>query len=77
VIKLNNTNDLPRLLDPETIKKKFFCGDHMPNLSINAVYELFHRKDFPSIKIGRKWYVPTHLFLQWLDHQAMNKENSN
>ena len=73
---MNHHNNLPRMLDPETIKKEFFSGDNMPNLNLNAVYELFHRDDFPSIKIGRKWYIPTHLFLQWLDKQAMNKEKS-
>jgi hypothetical protein len=63
-------NNLPRLLDPETIKKEFFSGEGMPNLNTAAVYELFKRKDFPGMKIGRKWFVPTHLFLQWLDKQA-------
>ncbi len=62
--------DLPRMLDPETIKREFFNGKDMPNLNLPAVYGLFKRNDFPGMKIGRKWFVPTHLFIEWLEEQA-------
>jgi hypothetical protein len=65
-----DTNNLPKLLDPEIIKREFFSGNDMPNLNLPAVYALFKRKDFPGMKIGRKWFVPTHKFLEWLDKQA-------
>jgi hypothetical protein len=65
-----DTNNLPKLLDPEIIKREFFSGDGMPNLNLPAVYALFKRKDFGGFKIGRKWYIPTHKFLEWLDKQA-------
>ena len=65
---------LPRMLDPETIKREFFNGKDMPNLNLPAVYGLFKRQDFPGMKIGRKWFAPTHLFLQWLEQQATCKK---
>jgi hypothetical protein len=61
---------LPRLLDPETIKKEFFNGVNTPNLNLPAIYGLFKRDDFPGLKIGRKWFVPTNLFIEWLENQA-------
>jgi excisionase family DNA binding protein len=33
-------------------------------------YSLAHRKDFPSIKIGRSIRVPRDAFLRWLNEQA-------
>jgi hypothetical protein len=62
---------LPNLLDPEIIKKNFFSGEGMPKLNSTAIYALFKRKDFPGMKIGRKWFIPTYKFLEWLDKQGM------
>lgn len=70
MIGKTNVNDLPRLLDPEIIKREFFSGKGMPNLNLPAVYALFKREDFPGFKIGRKWFVPSHKFLEWLDKQS-------
>ena len=69
---MDNRN-LPYLLDPETVKKEFFSGEGMPNLNLAAVYKLFRREDFPSFKIGRRFYVPRDLFLDWLNGQAKRK----
>lgn len=62
-----------RLLDPEMIKREYFSGENQPSLNITAIYNLFKRKDFPGFKIGKKWYIPRHLFLEWLDNQAIKK----
>lgn len=64
-------NNLPRLLTPALIKQEFFNGKDMPNLNLAAIYKLFHREDFPKIRIGRKLFVPTDLFLQWLEKEAL------
>ncbi len=72
---MDNRN-LPRMLDPEIIKREFFNGEEMPNLNLPAVYGLFKRQDFPGMKIGRRWYVPTHLFLRWLDDQALKEKTA-
>jgi hypothetical protein len=63
-------NGLPRLLTPAIIKQEFFNGKDMPNLNLPAVYGLFQREDFPKIRIGRKLFVPTNLFLEWLEKEA-------
>ncbi len=63
-------NNLPRLLTPALIKQEFFNGEDMPNLNQAAIYGLFQREDFPSLKIGKKWFVPTNLFLEWLEKEA-------
>lgn len=63
-----NNNDLPRMMDAKTIKKEFFSGEVVLNLT--AVYSLFHRDDFPKIKVGKKMFVATHLFLQWLEKEC-------
>lgn len=68
-----DSRNLPYLLDPETVKREFFSGDGMPNLNLAAVYKLFRREDFPSFKIGRRFYVPRDLFVSWLNEQAKEK----
>ena len=42
-------------------------------LDINVVkaYELAKRKDFPTVRIGRRILVPKHAFYRWLDSQAV------
>lgn len=67
-----NINNLPRMLDVKSVKKEFFSGQ--VNLNINAVYNLFRRDDFPKIVIGKKMFTPTHLFVEWLERQATQKE---
>ncbi|HCX03828.1 MAG TPA: DNA-binding protein [Clostridiales bacterium] len=34
-------------------------------------YELFHREDFPSIRIGRKLLVREDKLLEWEENQLM------
>ncbi len=63
-------DNLPRLLNPPMIKELFFNGKDMPNLNLPAVYGLFHREDFPKIRIGKKLFTPTNLFLEWLEKEA-------
>jgi excisionase family DNA binding protein len=36
------------------------------NIGMNSAYKLTHRKDFPSIKIGRKILIPKAAFYDWL-----------
>ncbi len=40
------------------------------NISSTAAYELTHRKDFPTCKIGSSIRVPTELFLRWIDYHT-------
>jgi excisionase family DNA binding protein len=43
------------------------------NISRGAGYMLFNRKDFPALKIGKRWICPAHLFLDWLEREALNR----
>ena len=43
-------------------------------IGINAAYDLLHRDDFPSIRIGRKLVVPREAFFRWLDKQTEKAE---
>jgi len=40
------------------------------NVSRPTMTELAQRKDFPSMKVGRKWLIPVHAFELWLEKQA-------
>lgn len=44
-------------------------------ISSNSCYTLFHRKDFPSLKIGNKLYVRIDHFHEWLDAQKKRTES--
>lgn len=68
MIYQKDIENLPRLLDVKAVKKEFFSGQVI--LNMNAIYDMFHREDFPKIMIGKKLFTPTHLFIQWLDEQA-------
>ena len=37
------------------------------SISSTAAYELTHRKDFPTCKIGSSIRVPSDLFLRWIE----------
>ncbi|NMB11236.1 MAG: helix-turn-helix domain-containing protein [Firmicutes bacterium] len=44
-------------------------------LDINVIkaYELAKRKDFPTVRIGRRIVVPKRAFHRWLDSQAVGE----
>ncbi|HBK67679.1 MAG TPA: hypothetical protein DDZ91_03475 [Firmicutes bacterium] len=62
-------------VNPAILKERFFNGEDGPNLNLMAIYELFRREDFPTIRIGRKLFAPTHLFIKWWDGQASGGAN--
>lgn len=47
------------------IKEYFNCG-------INQAYSIVSKRDFPKIKIGRKYYVPKEQFEKWISRNAYN-----
>lgn len=36
----------------------------------NRVYELVHSRDFPAIRIGRRWHIPKDKFKEWLEKET-------
>ena len=56
-------NELPLILN---------ASDVAPILGIARAkaYQLFHRLDFPTLKLDKRLLVRRELFFQWLDKQA-------
>lgn len=42
-------------------------------ISRSAAYALFHREDFPTLKIGRRLLVTHDALMQWLKEDAAKK----
>ena len=40
------------------------------NVSRPTMTQLVRQKDFPAIRVGRKWLIPVHPFERWLEMQA-------
>jgi excisionase family DNA binding protein len=47
----------------------------MLNRNLPATYELMKRKDFPSIRLGRRIVVPKAAFHRWLEQAALDKKS--
>lgn len=43
-------------------------------ISRSGAYELVRRKDFPSIRIGERWFVPVTDLQEWLSEQTERAE---
>lgn len=54
-------NNLPDLITPRTLIKAGYPGGK------DAVYTLFHREDFPTIRHGRKLLVCKAAFIKYFD----------
>ena len=35
----------------------------------STMQDLLHRKDFPSYKIGRRWYIKKDKLIEWINNQ--------
>ena len=60
-------NDAPIMLSPAQAMKKL-------NVGRNAMYEdLLKRKDFPCMRIGKKFYINSELLEEWAKKQCSKK----
>ena len=59
----NSRDQLPLTLNAEQIAA--FLG-----ISRAGAYQLFHRKDFPCVKLGKRMLVEREKFFMWLDDQT-------
>lgn len=48
------------------IKNYFNCG-------INQAYSMVSRKDFPKVKIGRRYYIPQEQFEKWIIRNSYSR----
>lgn len=66
-VKLNIDNsikdfdDLPLTLDANDIARVL-------GVSKQNAYTLLHRKDFPSVQIGKRLIVPKPAFIKWMEN---------
>ncbi len=58
-----NYDELPLFLNVETVA-------NLLGISISSSYELMHRTDFPSIKIGNRLIVSKEKFIEWANKQS-------
>ena len=53
-------DELPLFLNADTVAKVL-------GISISSTYELMHKKDFPSLKVGNRLIVPKENFKHWVE----------
>ena len=56
-------DELPLFFNAELVSKVF-------GISSTTAYELMHREDFPSMKIGNRLIVPKEKFIEWVNTQT-------
>ncbi len=42
-------------------------------VSLPTMRKIANQKDFPAIRIGKRWLIPCRAFADWLDKQAREK----
>ena len=61
-----NYDDLPLFLNAEKLAKVL-------GVSISSAYELMHEKDFPSVRIGKRFIVPREDLKAWIENYIERK----
>ena len=56
-----NYDELPLFLNAEMVAKVL-------GVSISSAYELMHEKDFPSVRIGKRFIVPREDLKVWIEN---------
>lgn len=59
-------NELPLILSASDVAA-------ILGISRTKAYQLFHRLDFPTLKLDKRLLVRRELFFQWLDKQAQGE----
>mgnify|MGYP005846386763 CR=1 FL=1 len=60
--------NLPDILELPDLAAFLNCG-------YRAALQLVHRRDFPSLKVGRKWKVNKKGLAHWLERQTAGKRS--
>ena len=61
-----NYDELPLFLNAEMVAKVL-------GVSISSAYELMHEKDFPSVRIGKRFIVPREDLKVWIENYIERK----
>ena len=59
-------NELPLILNASDVAA-------ILGISRAKAYQLFHRLDFPTLKLDKRLLVRRELFFQWLDRQTQSE----
>lgn len=59
----NGINGMPNMYTPQDVRKYLHIGSQ-------SAYNLFKRRDFPSIKIGSRCLISEENFLSWLEKES-------
>lgn len=62
-MSITNWDNLPLTLTPADVAKVLGVGE-------NNAYSLFHSKNFPSVRVGRRLLVGREAFRNWLEKSA-------
>lgn len=57
------TEQLPPHISVKQLKAYLHCND-------NTAYELVKRRDFPSFKIGARYYILVDKFIEWMEKES-------
>ena len=60
---ITSYDQLPLTLSAEAVAE-------ILGISRSGAYTLFHRQDFPTLKIGKRTIVPRDKLIQWMDQQV-------
>ena len=61
-----NYEDLPLFLNAELLAKVL-------GVAVSSAYELMHEKDFPSVRIGKRFIVPREDLKAWIENYVERK----
>ena len=64
--KYQNYEDLPLFLNAELLAKVLGVG-------VSSAYELMHEKEFPSVRIGKRFIVPRDDLKRWMEEQVAKR----
>ena len=59
--------DLPLFLNAQDLKNLF-------GISLTAVYSLLHQKDFPSIRLGKRFVVAKDELQKWIQNNQKERK---
>ncbi len=63
-------DELPLFLNAKTVARVL-------GISPSSGYELMHRQDFPTLKIGNRIVVPKERFVQWVERNTSGDDGGS
>lgn len=64
---MNNNGILPELITPKEVKAYLGCNDV-------TLYALLKQKDFPSFRVGKRFYINRERFIKWMERKEHSEK---